>query len=112
MFMTVAKGLLEAIVLLVIGVSVAAFSGFAWIIMGSGSFLGRWGTCLVVLGVLLSFGGNTAMSRLGTNDAFAWLGMGPERAESGADGGRVLTAAGIFPFVAVPMVLAGGFLTF
>jgi hypothetical protein len=107
--MTALKGLLEALVFLVLSAAVAAVIAGLWIGFGDGAFVTRFGICLVVVGALVAITGGLAFSRMGSADAFAWLGRGPERATDD-DGGRVLTGVGIFLFVSVPLVIAGGLL--
>jgi hypothetical protein len=107
--MTALKGLLEALVLVVISFAVAAVIAGLWIAFGDGAFVTRFGICLVAVGALVAITGGASLSRMGSADAFAWLGQGPERA-SDDDGGRVLTGVGIFLFVSVPLVIAGGLL--
>ncbi|MCW6008658.1 hypothetical protein K1W54_29550 [Micromonospora sp. CPCC 205371] len=107
--MTALKGLLEALVLVVISAAVASVIAVLWVAFGDGAFVTRFGICLVVIGALVAITGGLGLSRMGSADAFAWLGHGPERA-SGDDGGRVLTGVGIFLFVSLPLVIAGGLL--
>jgi hypothetical protein len=105
--MTALKGLLEASVLLVIAAAAAAVAALTWITIGSGDFVGRFGVCLFLLGVLSCLGGNMMLSRKETHDFFAWLGQGPERGGPDDGGGRVLTGIGVFLFVALPLFIVG-----
>lgn len=93
--------------MLVIAAAVAAIAALSWITIRGGDFAGRMGFSMVVLGAVLAFTGNSAFGRMGSNDAFAWLGKGPEVGSVDAGGGRVLTGIGVFLFVAVPL-MAGG----
>jgi hypothetical protein len=109
--MTVVKGLVEASTMLVIAAVVAAISALSWITIGGGDFAGRMGFCLVILGAVLAITGNSALSRMGSSDAFAWLGRGPEVGSPDAGGGRILTGIGVFLFVAVPLMAIGAMLS-
>jgi hypothetical protein len=104
--MTAVKGLLEALVLIVIAAMVAAAAAGIWIAVGTGDFGQRLGICLLVLGALASVTGS--FTRLGSSDAYAWFGHKPERGSVG--GGRVLTNVGLFLFVAIPLFVAGAVL--
>jgi hypothetical protein len=106
--MTALKGLLEALVLMVIGAVLAAVLAGVWIAVGDGAFVSRLGICLIVVGALSSATGGLRYTRMGSAEAFAWLGYGPELGSAG--GGRVLTGIGIFIFVTIPLVFAGGYL--
>lgn len=106
--MTALKGLLEAVVLLVIAAVAAAVIAGAWLAFGGGDFTSRFGVSMVILGALLAASGGLVFSRMDSADAFAWLGRGPERGNAG--GGRVLTNIGISLFVGLPLVVAGGLL--
>jgi hypothetical protein len=108
--MTALKGLLEALVLVVIATAVAAVISVVWIVVGDGTFVSRLGICLVGLGALIALTGGLGFTRMGSADAYAWFGLGPERG-SGDAGGRVLTGVGIFLFVTLPLVVLGGLLT-
>ena len=109
--MTMVKGLVEAATMLVIAAVVAAIGALSWIAVGGGDFAGRMGFCLGALGTVLAITGNSAFSRMGSNDAFAWLGQGPEVGSLDAGGGGVLTGIGVFLFVAVPLLATGAMLS-
>jgi hypothetical protein len=107
--MTALKGLLEALVLVVIAAVAAAVAAGMWTAAGDGTFVSRFGICLVGAGALVAVTGGLGFTRMGSADAYAWLGKGPER-QTGDGGGRVLTGIGIFLFVTLPLVIAGGLL--
>jgi hypothetical protein len=106
--MTVLKGLVEALLLFVIGLVVAAVVAAIWVSAGGGGYLNRLGITLLIIGALLAISGDLTLTKLSTHDTFAWFGAGPER--EGAGGGRILTGVGIFLFVAVPLIFVGGVL--
>jgi hypothetical protein len=101
---TVLKGLLEALVLIVVAAVVAAIGAVVWISVGEGSFISRLGMCLLVLGALFGVAG--VLSQASSSDIFDWF--GPERDDAG--GGRVLTGIGIALFVGAPLIIAGAVL--
>jgi hypothetical protein len=109
--MTVVKGLAEASTMLVIAAVVAAISALSWVMISGGDFAARMGFCLGILGAVLAITGSSALSRMGSSDAFAWVGQGPEVGSLDADGGRVLTGIGVFLFVAVPLMATGAMLS-
>jgi hypothetical protein len=106
--MTVLKGLLEAVVLIIAATAVAAVAAVLWIIVGDGSYISRLGFCLLLIGALLSVAGGLVLSQANSSDTFAWFGHGPERGDAG--GGRVLTGIGIALFVGAPLIIAGAVL--
>jgi hypothetical protein len=106
--MTALKGLLEALILVVIAAVVASVLAVVWIAVGDGSFVSRLGICLVIVGALAGVTGGLGFTKMGSADAFAWFGHGPERET--AEGGRVLTGIGVFLFVVLPLVIVGGLL--
>jgi hypothetical protein len=106
--MTAVKGLLEALVLTVIAAVVAAVLAGVWIALDDGDFVSRLGICLVLAGAFAAATGGLGFTKMGSADAYAWFGHGPERETS--DGGRVLTGMGIFLFVTLPLVVGGGLL--
>jgi hypothetical protein len=108
--MTALKGLLEALVLIVIGAAVAAAAALAWLMVGSGGFVERLGVTLVAVGVLWTVTSSFAMSRLGSAHVRAFLGAGPETdnaANQAAGDGWVLTGLGVTLFVTVPLIGVG-----
>ncbi|BCB75779.1 hypothetical protein GCM10022251_26270 [Phytohabitans flavus] len=105
--MTAVKGLLEALVLVVIAAVVAAVAAGIWVAAGDGTFVSRLGICLVAAGALVALTGGLGLTKMGGADTFAWFGHAPERET--VDDGRVLTGIGIFLFVTIPLVVLGGF---
>ncbi|MBM7495293.1 hypothetical protein JOD64_006515 [Micromonospora luteifusca] len=103
--MTVVRGLREALLLLVIAVAVAALAAGVWVWLGGGAYTVRLGMGLMVVGALLGVTGDLTLSRIGTMEARAVFGSGPELEAAG--GGRVLTGVGIFLFVGLPLILLG-----
>ncbi|MCW2680303.1 MAG: hypothetical protein JWM62_1704 [Frankiales bacterium] len=92
--------------LLVCALASALLACLWWLV--SGEFLRRYGLVLMLLGTLVAITGGTELSRATTSDARAVLGAGPDREAPGS--GRHLTAVGVFLFVALPLVVAGGLL--
>jgi hypothetical protein len=106
--MTVLKGLLEALVLIIAAAVIAAIAAVVWINIGDGSYISRLGICLLVLGGLFGLAGGLVLTQAGSSDTFAWFGRGPERGDAG--GGTVLTNIGIALFVGAPLLIAGAVL--
>jgi hypothetical protein len=109
--MTVFKGLLEASAMLVVTAVIAAISALSWMMINGGEFAGRMGSCLVLLGVGLAITGNSGFSRMGSSQAFAWFGLGPEVGSVHAGGTRLLTGIGLFVLVSAPLMAIGAMLS-
>jgi hypothetical protein len=103
--MTVIKGLREALVLFVVAVVLIAAGVGVWTVISGGDFAFRLGVAFIVVGTLLGLTGDLTLSRIGMLPARATFGLAPEREDAG--GGRVLTGAGIFLFVSVPLIAVG-----
>jgi|tagenome__1003787_1003787.scaffolds.fasta_scaffold20700199_2 hypothetical protein len=99
------RGLRQAALLLAIGLAVGAVAAGIWMAVKGGGFRVPFSVALMASGVLLALSGGSAMSRTGSMDTFAFLGMAPEN-EDAPDGGS-LTNVGIFLFVALPLLVVG-----
>ena len=60
---------------------------------------------LVAIGALLALTGSNVITRTGSMDTFAFLGMAPESQDP--DAGEGLTSIGVFLFVALPLLVIG-----
>src|SRR3954454_6783544 len=99
------RGLRQAAIFLGASAVVAAAGAGVWTAIGGGSYRVALGVALMVLGGLLSLTGSNAISRTGSMDAFAFLGMAPESQDP--DSGEGLTSIGVFLFVALPLLVGG-----
>jgi hypothetical protein len=102
------RGLRQAAVRLGASVAGSAVGAGVWTAVIGDSFRVALAVALMAVGALLMLSGGTAFSRAGSMEAFAFLGMGPENDEHESGGG--LTNVGIFLFVALPLLVAGGLL--
>jgi hypothetical protein len=102
------RGLRQAAVLLGASAVGSAAAAGLWTLFADGSYRVAFAVALMAVGALLMLSGGTAFSRAGTMDTFAFLGMGPENDEH--ESGAGLTNVGIFLFVALPLLVAGGLL--
>jgi hypothetical protein len=102
------RGLRQAAVLLATLGAGAAVGAGAWTLLADGSYRVALAVALMIAGGLLALTGGNAFSRAGSMDAFAFLGMGPEHEDPHA--GEGLTNLGIFLFVGLPLIVAGGLL--
>ncbi|MGC4892567.1 hypothetical protein [Micromonospora sp. DT31] len=105
---TVIRGLREALVLFLIAVAVIASAVGIWVGVSGGDFTHRVGVAFMVVGAVTGMTGDLTLSRIGMLDARSAFGLPPEREDGG--GGRVLTGAGVFLFVAVPLIAVGALL--
>ena len=60
---------------------------------------------LMAIGGLLALTGSNVITRTGSMDTFAFLGMAPESQDP--DAGEGLTSIGVFLFVALPLLVIG-----
>jgi hypothetical protein len=60
---------------------------------------------LMAIGALLALTGSNVITRTGSMDTFAFLGMAPESQDP--DAGEGLTSIGVFLFVALPLLVIG-----
>jgi hypothetical protein len=102
------RGLRQALVWLVGTALFALVAAGIWSALTGDDFRVAFAVALMAIGALLAFTGSNAISRAGSMDAFAFLGMGPESDDP--DSGEGLTGLGIFLFVSLPLVVAGGLL--
>ncbi|MEU7654492.1 hypothetical protein AB0C41_21020 [Micromonospora taraxaci] len=103
--MTVLRGLREAVLLFVVIGALVAVAAMIWVAVDGGDYVGRPGIGLVVVGGLIGMTGDLTLSRISMLGARATFGAAPE--QETADGGRVLTGVGIFPFVGLPLIVVG-----
>jgi hypothetical protein len=102
------RGLRQAVVLLGASVAGSAAAAGLWTAFTGDGYRVAFAVALMLVGALLGLSGGTAFSRAGSMDTFAFLGMGPENDEH--ESGEGLTNLGIFLFVGLPMLVAGGLL--
>jgi hypothetical protein len=102
------RGLQQALVWLVLTTLFALVTAGVWSVTTGDGFRVAFAVCLMAIGALLAFTGGNAISRAGSMETFAFLGMGPENDDPAA--GEGLTGLGMFLFVSVPLVVAGGLL--
>jgi hypothetical protein len=98
-------GLRQAVVFLVAGGAGAAAAAGVWTAFDGGSFRVAFAVALMIMGAVLAISGGSAISRTGSRDAFAFLGLGPENTEAASS--SALTNLGIFLFVSLPLLVAG-----
>jgi hypothetical protein len=103
--MHVLRGLRQALVMVVVAVAVALVAAGAWSAANDDGFRVPFAFALMLVGGLLGLVGGTVVSRGDSNDARAFLGMGPDREETGV--GENLTGVGVFLFVSLPLFVAG-----
>jgi len=102
----VISGLRQALVMLIFSAVVALVVAGVWATLQGSAFRPKIGIALMVIAALISLTGGTALSRATTNDARAFLGMGPDLEDP--DAGEGLTGIGVFLFVSLPLFIAGG----
>ncbi|MCW2699956.1 MAG: hypothetical protein JWQ45_1491 [Blastococcus sp.] len=85
-----------------VGATVAAG---VWTAFSDTSYRVALAVGLMVMGGMLALTGSNAISRTGSMDAFAFLGMAPEHQDP--DSGEGLTSLGVFLFVSLPLLVAG-----
>src|SRR5687768_15154741 len=100
------RGLRQALVWLVCTALFALVASGVWSALTGDGFRVAFAVVLMAIGALLAFTGGNAISRAGSMETFAFLGMGPESDDPAA--GEGLTGLGMFLFVSVPLVVAGG----
>jgi hypothetical protein len=84
---------------------VALAAAGPWTAAAGGAYPQRAGLSLLVVAALLALVGGKLLSRAGTSDTRAFLGMAPERAR--ADPGGSLGPMGVVLFVCLPLAVAG-----
>jgi hypothetical protein len=94
-------------VMLLVAAGMALTAAALWSALGDTGFRRAAAICLMGVAVALAVSGGTAIPRLTTLDARAFLGRGPEQPESEHAGG--LTGLGILLFVSLPLLAAGLF---
>ena len=79
-----------------------------WLVVWQGSLRTAFGITLMVLGALLALTGSNLLSRAGSADERAFLGLGPESEDPYSGAG--LAPLGVFLFVSLPLFVVGGLL--
>jgi hypothetical protein len=101
-------GLRQAVLLLVIALAVAAAVAGVWVGLRGGAFRSAVAVTMMVCGALIGLTSGTDATRFGVMDLRAFLGAGPERGRTPTAG--ALTPEGLFVFVCLPLIAAGGIL--
>ena len=101
----IARALRQVLTILVGAVLVGLAAAAVWTGVAGGAFTNRLGISLLILAGLLTLLGSSLTARLGTNEARAFLGKGPEGDQ--ADLASGLGPVGVFLFVAVPLAVGG-----
>lgn len=91
--------------MLLSGVVAALVVGGAWAALGDTGYRTAVAVCLMVIGGVLALTGGSVLSRATTTEARAFLGRGPDREDPAS--GEGLTAAGVFLFVSLPLLVVG-----
>jgi hypothetical protein len=99
------RGLRQAAVYLGAAAVGAAAGAGVWTAFSGGSYRVALAVALMLMGGMLALTGSNALSRTGSMDVFAFLGMAPESQDP--DAGEGLTSIGVFLFVALPLLVIG-----
>ncbi len=99
------RGLRQAGMMLLSGAVLALLVGAAWTGLGDIGYRRAVALSLMVAGGVLALTGGTVLSRASTNEARAFLGRGIDREDPAS--GEGLTAAGVFLFVSLPLLVLG-----
>ena len=83
----------------------AAAGAAVWTAFSGGGYRVALAVACMVAAALVGLGGTGMSTRSGTRDTWAFLGMGPERAEE--MDGEGLTSFGVFLFVSLPLFVVG-----
>ena len=83
----------------------AAAGGAVWTAFNGGAYRLALAVAFMVVAALVGLSGTGMSTRSGTHDMWAFLGMGPDRAEEKA--GEGLTSFGVFLFVSLPLFVLG-----
>ena len=102
------NGLRQALLMLLVGASLAAGTGLIWTTTLGGSFYQRTSVSGIVIAALLVLTGSDYISRLNTLQARAFLGVAPEH--EAAYTGRHLTLLGTALFVSLPLAFISSLL--
>ena len=104
----VVRGLRTALAVVVGALLLGLVAAGVWVGIAGGPVTDRLGISLLVLAGLITLFGSSLVARLGTSEARAFLGRGPEGDQ--ADLAAGLGPMGVFRFIAVPLAVAGLFL--
>jgi hypothetical protein len=96
-------GLRQALVMLLLGASLAGLAGLIWTLAVGGPFFRRASVSGMIVAGLLVLTGSDYLSRQTTLRSRAFLGVGPEVGPEYT--GRYLTPLGTVLFVAAPLAL-------
>ena len=102
------RGLRQAFVLLSVATVVSLAAAGLWWLLQDGGFRVKVAVALMIVGALVALTGSNALNRSGTADMRVLMGSGPDHEEPATRG--ALTGVGIFLFVSLPLVVAGGLL--
>ncbi len=105
---TAVRGLRQALVLLLAAGAFGLVVAGLWTLLRGGGRRPAFGLTRMVIGALLALTGSNMLSRAGSAEERAFLGLAPEHEDP--DSGEGLTAVGVFLFVSVPLFVAGGLL--
>ena len=87
------------------GAAIGLIAGAVWAAVGGTGFPRAAGICLMAVAGVLALTGGSILSRTSTAEARAFLGRGPDREDPASGAG--LTAAGVFLFVSLPLLVLG-----
>jgi hypothetical protein len=83
----------------------AAAGAAVWTLITGDSYRIALAFSFMLFGALVGLSGGSVATRAGTNDTWAFLGMGPDRPQESA--GEGLTSVGFFLFVGLPLLIIG-----
>ena len=99
------RGLRQAGLMILAGAVTGLVAGWVWAALGETGFPRAAGICLMAVAGLLAATGGSLLSRATTTEARAFFGRGPSREDPAS--GEGLTAAGVFLFVSLPLLVLG-----
>jgi hypothetical protein len=95
----------QGAVLLTASAAGAAVGAAVWTAFSGTGYRVSLAVAFLVVAALTGLSGTGMSARSGTHDTWAFLGLGPDRAEEKA--GEGLTSFGVFLFVSLPLFLLG-----